>query len=45
MELDFFAIKGAPFGRVRIGLSLRINGAKFDRMVLDPIFITGTTIL
>jgi hypothetical protein len=45
MELDFLAIKGAPFRRVRIKFSMLINCPKFYRAGLNPIFITRTAIL
>ncbi len=45
MELDLFAIKNAPFGRVRIRFSMLVNRAKFYRAVLNPIFIARTAIL
>jgi len=45
MEFDIFVIKDAPFGWMRISPSVRVNSAKFDSMILNPIFVAGTAIL
>jgi hypothetical protein len=45
MEFDLFVIKDAPFGRIRMRPSMRVNSAKFDRMILNPIVIARTAIL
>jgi hypothetical protein len=45
MEFNLFVIKGTPFRWMGMRPPVRVNSAKFDRMILNPIFIARTAIL
>jgi hypothetical protein len=45
MKFNLFVIKDTPFGWMGMRPSVLVNSAKFDGMILNPIFIARTAIL